>query len=278
MNPIINHLIQLQELHLIRVEQAAQRGGHMLEELNASIQTLTEQLPPDIRATVAKMQKRDPVMIVPVCHAVCTGCGMRIPTSLVQAVRIAEQINICPTCTRMLFYPEGAPRQIAKAPSRTEPRRVGITRFSSPSLMLPRLAATDRDGVIRELAFLMKTQGFVDDEQKLVEGALRREAIVSTAVEHGLAFPHVRGVEGGGLTLALGISPKGVRFDPSDKTLTRIVFFVAIPTAASGFYLKLLAGLAETFSDPETRKALMAEDTPEGLWKTLVKLTKRTVS
>jgi mannitol/fructose-specific phosphotransferase system IIA component (Ntr-type) len=79
------------------------------------------------------------------------------------------------------------------------------------------------------------------------------------------------------LTLALGISAKGIKFDGHDKNLTKIIFFLVIPTAASAFYLKLLAGLAETFTDAEARKALSAEETPEKLWKTLIKLTKKTV-
>jgi mannitol/fructose-specific phosphotransferase system IIA component (Ntr-type) len=79
------------------------------------------------------------------------------------------------------------------------------------------------------------------------------------------------------LTLGLGLSAKGIRFDGHEKALTRIVFFMVIPTAASAFYLKLLAGLAETLADSDSRKALMAEEAPEKLWKVLVKLTKKTV-
>ena len=111
-----------------------------------------------------------------------------------------------------------------------------------------------------------------------MESALRREAILSTAVDNSLAIPHVRGVEGGGLTLALGLSHKGIRFNSSDKSFSRIIFFIVIPTAASAFYLKLLAGLAETFMEPETRKAIMAEEEPEKLWKALVKATKKKIA
>jgi mannitol/fructose-specific phosphotransferase system IIA component (Ntr-type) len=124
----------------------------------------------------------------------------------------------------------------------------------------------------------MEEEGFVKDAAKLVEEALRREAIISTAVDAGLAFPHVRGVEGGGLTLALGLSRKGVKFSGSGRKLTRIIFFVVIPTAASAFYLKLLSGLTQTFQDEAARDRLFETDTPEKLWKELVKLTKTSVT
>ena len=35
---------------------------------------------------------------------------------------------------------------------------------------------------------------------------------MSTAVDNAIAFPHVRGVEGGALNLALGVSKKGIKF------------------------------------------------------------------
>ena len=277
MHPKINHLIQLQELSLIRAEQKAHRHGHRLDELDASIADLTSQLSSDVQSLVVRMQKRDSIIIVPMTNGTCTACGMRLPTSHVQQVKVSDQLQVCPICTRLLYFQDGLPRNVGKSPRRTEPRKVGIARFSSPVLMIPRLKANTRDEAIRELATSMQAGAFVDDAGKLVDAALKRESIVSTALDPGLAFPHDRGVEGGGLTLALGVSAKGIKFDGHDKNLTKIVFFLVIPTAASAFYLKLLAGLAETFTDPDARKALMAEETPEKLWKALIKLTKKTI-
>lgn len=277
MHPKINHLIQLQELSLIRAEQKAHRGGHRLDELSAAISDLTAQLSPEIQSLVQRMQKRDSIIIAPMTNGTCNACGMRLPTSHVQQVKVSDQLQVCPVCTRLLYFQDGLPRHVGKAAKRTEPRKVGVARFSSPALMVPRMVATTRDEAIRELAIKMQEAGVVDDASKLVDAALKRESIVSTALEHTLAFPHVRGVEGGGLTLGLGVSAKGIKFDENDKGLTKIIFFIVIPTAASAFYLKLLAGLAETFSEAEARKVLSADESPEKMWKALVKLTKKTV-
>lgn len=274
MHPVANHLIQLQELILIRDEQKIAGSSTHLEQLDSSINTLSGQLTHDIHNHFEKLFKKEHVFIVPISEGVCAACGMRLPISLVQAVRIGLEIHNCPNCARMLYFPETPARRVGKAPRRTEPQKVGISRFTSHSLMIPRLESEDKDGAIRELAYKMEAEKFVDKADKLIEEALRREALVSTAFEHGLAFPHVRGVEGGGLALALGISQKGVIFGRPDGSLTKIVFFMVIPTAASSFYLKLIAGLAETFSKPENRKALLAEKDPEDLWKALVKATR----
>ncbi len=278
MHPVVNHLIQLQELTMVRAEQKASGGEESLSTLDESIATLTEGLTEEIRQAVEQLQKRDALFIVPIANGICAGCGMQLPTSLVQAVRLAHQVHRCPICTRILFFPvAGLHRAAAVTPSRLAPRKIGIQRFSDVSLMQPKVEATDRDGVIREMAELLCAKGYANDPVRLAEAAIQREAIVSTAVEHGLAFPHVRGVEGGGLTLALGLSRKGIRFG-GGRNLTRVVFFIAIPTAASAFYLKLLAGLTAAFQSAEARRALLAETTPEGLWKSLNRLTRPTIA
>ena len=278
MHPLANHLIQLQELTLIKDEQKITIGteGH-LEQLNENIRGMTEKLPHDIKVKFDKLHKKDHIVIAPVSAGICTVCAMRLPISLVQAVRIGREILDCPNCARMLYFPEAAPQWIKEAPRRGEPRKAGVSRFSSHTLMVPRLESEDTDGVIRELAYKMESEGFVDKAEKLVESALRREAILSTAFDHGLAFPHVRGVEGGGLALALGLSPKGIKFGGVERPLTKIVFFMVIPTTASAFYLKLLAGLTETFMKPDNRKAVLAEKEPDKLWKALVRVTKITI-
>jgi mannitol/fructose-specific phosphotransferase system IIA component (Ntr-type) len=277
MKPVLNALIQLQEINLIRTEQKSHRKGAALEALDVSINHLVSNLAEPIQRLVSRLQMRDPVFIVPVAHSVCAGCGMRLPISLIQLVQRAQILQNCPTCLRILYFPQAPPNYVAKPARRSEPKKNGIARFTGESLMIPRMQATDRESAIRELAQRMQEEGFVDDAEKLTDAALKRESIVSTALDHGIAVPHVRGVEGGGLTLALGLSPKGIHFDDDDKSLSRIVVFIVIPTAASAFYLKLIAGIAETLISADARKALMAADSAEKLWKTLQKLTRKTI-
>lgn len=280
MHSIINQMIQLQELTLIRDEQKVARGGDRLEELDASIKSMFAGLQSDQRAMFEKLSKKDHNVIVPISDGICSVCGLKLPISMVQAVRLAKALHNCPNCARILYFPESAPRHVRGQPRRSEPRKPGIQRFSSQALMIPNLEATDAEGAIRELACKMEAEGFVDKADKLVERALQREAIVSTAVDHGIAFPHVRGIEGGGLTLALGLSKKGVKFAANgneEKNLTKMIFFLVIPTAASAFYLKLLAGLTEAFIKPDVRKAILAEKDQDGLWKALIKATRLTV-
>ena len=143
--------------------------------------------------------------------------------------------------------------------------------------MVPKLAATTREEVVSELAQVLAAGEFIEDAATVTELALRREAIVSTAVEHGLAFPHVRDVEGGGLTFAVGMKEKGISFGEHEGHLSKMFFFIVIPTPATAFYLRLLAGLVRTFDSADARKALLECEKPDQMWKTLVKLTRETI-
>jgi mannitol/fructose-specific phosphotransferase system IIA component (Ntr-type) len=277
MQKVINHLVQLQELIQVREEQRLAARVDRLEALDAAITKLSEELPAEIRTLFERLMKRDRIAIAPISEGICAVCGMKLPISLVQAVRLVRQIQSCPACAHILYDPNDAPRHVGRQARRSDPRKVGIARFSSDTLMVPQLQAKDKEAAIAELAKKMEEAEFVDDALKLTEAVMRRESVAGTGLKHGLAVPHARGVEGGGLTMALGISKQGIAFGNGDEELSKIIFLMVIPTAASSFYLKLLAGLAEAFSQAEARKALLAEKEPEKLWKALVKVTRSTI-
>jgi PTS system nitrogen regulatory IIA component len=156
-----------------------------------------------------------------------------------------------------------------------DPVKRGIERFTAPELMLHKLKGSTDEEVLMELCENMCNEGYVEDCDVLHEAVMRRESIISTAVGGGMAFPHIRGVEGGGLTLSVGISKKGIDFGGSAKT--RIFFYMVIPTAASAFYLKLLAGLTQSFGTAASREPLLKAKSQEDLWEALVKGTRKMV-
>lgn len=277
MDRILKQLIQLQELHFTLLEQRTLVPKGQLVDLENSIRTLMEELPPKIATLYQTLQERHLAAVVPEAKGTCSACGISLPTSLTAEVIAKKGIRQCPNCMRILYPFEGAPRQLKRDLKETGKPRAGIARFSSAELMLSRIEAEDRDDAISELIQLMAEKEFVENPEGLLAAALRREAIVSTALDHGLAFPHVRGIEGGGLTFSLGLKKRGFRFDPSQVRLTRIVFFIVIPSAVSVFYLQVLSGLIETFREVSARKQLLACETSAEMWTTLKALTLKTI-
>lgn len=277
MDRILNQLIQLQELNFVLSEQRTLVPKSRLTDLENSIKALIANLPQEIATLYRGLQERSQAAVVPEANGTCSGCGISLPTSLASEIRTGKGIRQCPNCKRILYHFEGAPRQLKRRLERTEMPRVGVARFSSRELMLPRIEAEDRDNAIAELIQLMATKGFVENAESLLTAALRRESIISTSLEHGLSFPHVRGVEGGALTLSLGLKKQGLKFDRSKGRLTRIIFFIVIPSAASVFYLQIISGLIETFWEDSARKKLLACKTSKEMWTALNTLTQKTI-
>lgn len=273
----INLLNQLQELVLTRDEHHQTGDGSHMDALNASIDALVDKLAPQPKALYQRLYKKNHVVMAPMVNGCCAACGMRLPISQVQQVRLAKTLQACSSCGRIIYdEEEDAPRSVAEKPARGEPRKTGISRFSAEGLMVCELKGAKPEEAVRALAEAMVSNAFVSNPAALVVAAMERESVLSTAIGNGLAFPHVRGVEGGGLTLALGVSKEGIAWDAAGERV-HLVFFSVIPVAVSAFYLRLMAGLTEAFAKQENRDALMAAGTPADLWKAFMRATRYTI-
>ena len=273
----LNTLNQLQELVLTRDEHHRIGDGSHMDSLDQSIDALVDKLEPQPKALYQRLYKKDHIVMSPMVNGCCAVCGMRLPISQIQQVRLAKTIQTCSSCGRMLFNEDDdAPRSTVEPPARGEPRKTGISRFSAEELMICDLKSSTAEGAIRELAEAMVANRFVSNADALVVAAMERESILSTAMGNGLAFPHVRGVEGGGLTIALGVSKDGIVYDDSG-TKVNFIFFSVIPVAVSAFYLRLMSGLTDAFTKKTNRDLLAAAKTPTELWKALTKTTRATI-
>ncbi len=273
----INLLNQLQELVLTRDEHHQTGDGSHMDALDASIAALEEKLEPQPKALYQRLYKKSHIVMAPMSDGCCAVCGMQLPIAQAQQVRLPKHLPNCSRCGRLLFNSEeDAPRYVAGKPAPSEPRKTGISRFSAEELMVCELKGDTPEAAVAELAAAMVDNRFVSNADALVAAAMARESVLSTALGDGLAFPHVRGVEGGGLTLALGISPKGIVWDGTGAKVDIVVFSV-IPVAVSAFYLRLISLLAETFAKKENRAAVKGCKTSAELWKVLLKATRYSV-
>ena len=268
----INIMRQLQELVLTRDEHHQTGDGSHLDQLNDSIDDLQRKLQPQVAGLYDRLYKKNHVVMAAMSNGCCSACGMQVPIAQSQQVRLCQHLVTCSSCGRILFAGDAdAARNVAE---RSDEPKTGISRFSDESLMVADLGAVSREEAIAKLAQTMEDGKFVTNADSLVSAAMDREAILSTAMEGGVALPHVRGVEGGALTLAIGISKEGIDWD---GTKVNIVCLSAIPVAVSAFYLRLVSGLAQAFSKKEARDNLLKAEDAAAMWKAIVKATRTTI-
>jgi len=278
----INIMRQLQELVLTRDEHHQTGDGSHLDALNESIDALRAKLEPQLATIYERLYKKNHVIMAAMSNGCCAACGMQVPISQGQQVRLAQHLVTCSSCGRVLFADEedaahhvAAQKPVDKDRDERDEPKTGISRFSAPELVVVDLDAKTPEEAIGVLADAMEKNKFIENADSLVAAAMERESVLSTAMGNGLAFPHVRGVEGGGLTLAVGVSKKGIKWDGASKV--SLVFLTAIPVAVSAFYLRLMSGIVQSFSKAANVKAMTDAKDAEAAWKALCKATRTTV-
>lgn len=97
-----------------------------------------------------------------------------------------------------------------------------------------------------------------------------RERLGSTGLGHGVALPHAR-VDGSEQAVGALIKLKqGIDFDAFDKHPVDLLFALVVPEHFTDEHLKILADLAEMFSNEELCERLRSAETAEQLYQELL--------
>ena len=264
----IKILRQIQHLLLIIEEDANVGMGKNADELGTKLGRLVDKLDDEALKLHRRLRQKGRIFMSSLAKGNCSACGLKLPTSVLQHVIAKDMYVLCAGCGRLVYVPDVKATGIR--PEEPDPKLL-LSRFSHPKLMLPHLKATTPGEAMAELAEALAKEKVIADKDFVVKAALERESILTTAVGHGLAFPHMRGVEEGVLTFACGVSPAGIDWNGE---LVRLVFFTTLPVVASPFYLKLLAAICKTFEDEEKLPFVIASGDAKTLWKELNKATR----
>ena len=127
------------------------------------------------------------------------------------------------------------------------------------------LKATTRSSVIRELVTLAEQSWQVYDPKTVLEAVQAREALGSTALENGVAIPHLPRPNPEALgesLIAFGRTGSGLPFGAPDGGLTDLFFLVL--SQDESLHLKILARLSRLFLRPGFLDALRNEATAHG--------------
>jgi PTS system nitrogen regulatory IIA component len=120
---------------------------------------------------------------------------------------------------------------------------VKIHTLLDEGLVLPRLEARDRAGVLRELSARLesRTPGL---EGALLDRLMKREELGTTAIGKGVAVPHCRAKGIKSPALLLGLSLDGVPFEAVDGKPSCVFFLLVSPEDNPGSGLRVLAAIA----------------------------------
>ena len=135
---------------------------------------------------------------------------------------------------------------------------VRIQNLLERELIVDDLLATDKAGVIRELAVLVAGRGKVKDADELVRVILDRESQGSTGIGDGIAIPHAKSRAVSDTVVVFGRSRQGVDFETLDGKPAYLFFLLISPEDRPGEHLKTLARISRLMRNAILRDRLRA--------------------
>ena len=136
-------------------------------------------------------------------------------------------------------------------------------------MVVPELRATDKRGILEELAAYMAGRHPRIDRVVLSKVLIEREQLASTAIGEGVAIPHGKLGAVGEIVACLGRAGKGVEFDSMDGQPTYLFFVLVAPESSTGAHLKALARISRVFKDPEFRRRLLASSDADTMYQVI---------
>jgi len=127
-----------------------------------------------------------------------------------------------------------------------------------PNMVVPGLHATDKRGLLEELAGHIAARALRVDRATLARVLIEREQLASTAIGEGVAIPHGKLSTVTEITACLARAPAGVDFDSMDGQPTYLFFVLVAPETSTGAHLKALARISRVFKDADFRRRLLA--------------------
>lgn len=137
--------------------------------------------------------------------------------------------------------------------------------------IVPELAATTKEGVIREMVESLRKVGYFKgtDPEDIVKAILKRELLGSTGIGRGVAIPHTKHNSVDRLIGTVALAKAGVAFDSLDGEPVYVFVLLISPQDRPGDHLRALENVSRSLRDDAFVRALRAAKAREEIWTLL---------
>lgn len=137
--------------------------------------------------------------------------------------------------------------------------------FVMTEAIVPQLASTERDDVIRELVDALIKAGAAPEslKQELIDMIVDREKHGSTGFGKGVAVPHVKHDKITKMAATIGISQAGVDFKALDKAPVYSIVLILSPKSKPDEHLQAMENIFSNLQKDTFRRFLRQATTTE---------------
>jgi mannitol/fructose-specific phosphotransferase system IIA component (Ntr-type) len=137
---------------------------------------------------------------------------------------------------------------------------MNLSKYITPKTIKLDLKGSTPDEILDEMVDLLCDAGKLDKAYKndALQAIERREKMMSTGLQNGVAIPHAKtkGVEG--LVGAMGVKKGGIDFGALDGKPSNIFVMTLSPKSGPAPHVPFLAEVAKILQDEETCKQITA--------------------
>ncbi len=164
--------------------------------------------------------------------------------------------------------------EVVSGSSRHEPN-VRLTNYITPNTMIANLeSVTTVEQTIAVLIDLLiqKNADLAPRRAEIHDLIMRRERLMSTFLDTGIAIPHAAGFEGtSDIHAVMALTPQGVVSLGRDQKAYIVVLFLS-PEVGRTNHLRFLASIAKVFIDKTTTREIASMPSAEDAWQFIHKL------
>jgi len=134
--------------------------------------------------------------------------------------------------------------------------------------IVPELAATTKEAVIREMVESLRAAGYikVGEVEDIIRAILKRELLGSTGIGRGVAIPHTKHNSAERLIGTVALSRPGVNFDSLDGEPVHVFVLLISPQNEPGNHLRALENVSRSLRDDGFVRSLRQANTREAVW------------
>jgi PTS system nitrogen regulatory IIA component len=137
--------------------------------------------------------------------------------------------------------------------------------------IVPDLAATTKEGVIREMVESLRAAGQfkTGDPEDVIRAILKRELLGSTGIGRGVAIPHTKHTSADRLVGTVALSRVGVSFESLDGEPVHVFVLLVSPQDRPGDHLRALENVSRRLRDDGFVRSLRNAKTRDEIWALL---------
>lgn len=133
--------------------------------------------------------------------------------------------------------------------------------------ILLNMKGTTKDEIFSEMLLFLEKQGLIRDHAECKQSVLKREAILSTALDQEIALPHASCNTVYHPFIAIGTSENGVYWDEGSKGKTKVFMFILTPNTGGDAHLKMLGDASAKLLEDQVIDRIKGATKPEDIYE-----------